>query len=70
MILTATKIKMPYQNQLLNQLSPGSNFIKKKWVAHNRARAKVGTKKTIFTNGESAQPVLAKMQVTKNGAHP
>ena len=33
MTLTATKIKMPYWKQLPNQLPPGSNFIRKQWVA-------------------------------------
>ena len=28
-----------------------SNLTKKQWVAHNRARAKVGKQNTIFTNG-------------------
>ena len=51
MTLTATKIKMLYQNQLPNQLPPESNFIKKESEAHNRVRTKVEKQKTLFTNG-------------------
>ena len=51
MTLTATKIKMLYQNQLPNQLPPKSNLIKKESVAHNRVRTKVEKQKTLFTNG-------------------
>ena len=72
MTLTATKIKMLYQNQLPNQLPPESNLIKKESVAHNRVRTKVEKQKTLFTNGgggESAQPVTAQVQFTSNGAH-
>ena len=49
--LTATKIKMFYQNQLPNQLPPESNLIKKESVAHNRVQTKVEKQKTLFING-------------------
>ena len=62
--------KDAYQNQLPNQLPPGSNFIRKEWVAKNRAGAKVGKRKTTFTNGESAQLMTAQARFANNGAHP
>ena len=55
MTLTATKIKMLYQNQLPNQLPPESNLIQKESVAHNRVRTKVEKQKTLFTNGGGNQ---------------
>ena len=71
MTLTATKIKMLYQNQLPNQLPSESNLIKIESVAHNPVRTKVRKQKTLFTNerGESAQLVTAQAKFTSNRAH-